>query len=122
MQRLSTRVFVAFAALALVLSALIVPQPTSANPVGGSARFQLDPSLVNSDAFTEFVPAVLPIGLNPSAVVRVVVRPGTQHDAEGQGRVRIRVLDGRRLLAAGITDVHPSRRRDRKVDRGAERE
>ena len=74
MQRLHTRVLVTFATFALVLSALVVPQPTSANPVGGSARFQLDPSLVNSDAFTEFMPAVQPIGLNPAAAVRVIVR------------------------------------------------
>jgi len=73
MQRLSTRVFVTLATVALILAAL-VPQSTSANPVGGSARFQLDPSLVNSDAFSEFVPAVLPIGMDPAATVRVVVR------------------------------------------------
>jgi subtilisin family serine protease len=66
MQRLHTRVLVAFATVALVLSGLVVP----ASP----ALADDDPTDAVFSGRQQLTPVVLPIGLDPDAKVRVVVR------------------------------------------------
>ena len=71
MQRLHIRVLVLFATLALVVSALAVPQPSSADTIDRSTRFGTEDQILQ-----EFTPATAPAGADLDKLVRVVVKLG----------------------------------------------
>lgn len=74
MLRFGRRTLTSVAIFALLIS-VFAASPTLVSAGGDrSSRFTLDPNIADTDTLPEFMPAVAPIGLDPNATVRVILK------------------------------------------------